>query len=96
MTTKKVQETSTLVKFEEPPATKGGRAESPRNREIAEALRAKPGEWALVAQGEKNDGLAVRIRTGKAKSFSEGVWEATSRFVSDEEGIDIYARFISE
>lgn len=86
---------SELVKFEEPPASKGGRAESPRNREIAEALRAKPGVWAKVESGVTNDGLAVRIRTGKAKSFADGVWEATSRR-NDEDTIDIYARFVGD
>lgn len=95
MATKKVKEVSSLVTFGAPPATKGGRVESPRNREIAEALRSQPGEWALVAPGEKNDGLAVRIRTGKAKSFADGNWEATSRR-NDDDTIDIYARFISE
>lgn len=89
----KVKETSSLVKFAEPPTTRGGRSESPRNREIADALKQNPGAWALVAEGEKNDGLAVRIRTGKAKSFAEGTWEATSR--GKEDGtIDIYARFV--
>lgn len=84
-----------MVKFEEPPTARGGRAESERNKEIAEALRKKPGKWALVAEGEKNDGLAVRIRTGKAKSFAVGTWEATSR--RNEEGtIDIYARFVGD
>lgn len=82
-----------MVKFEEPPTTRGGRAESERNKEIAEALRKKPGKWALVAEGEKNDGLAVRIRTGKAKSFADGVWEATSRR-NEENTIDIYAKFL--
>lgn len=91
----KVKEVSTLVSFEAPPASKGGRAESPRNREIAEALRANPGEWAKVAANEKNDGLAVRIRTGKAKSFAEGIWEATSRR-NDDDTIDIYARFVGD
>lgn len=91
----KVQEESSLVKFEAPPASRGGRAESPRNKQIAEALRDKPGEWALVAEGQKNDGLAVRIRTGKAKSFSTGVWEATSRR-NEENTIDIYARYVGD
>lgn len=91
----KVKEETSLVSFEEPPASTGGRAESPRNREIAEALRAKPGEWAKVESGVKNDGLAVRIRTGKAKSFAQGVWEATSRR-NEQETIDIYARFVGD
>lgn len=94
MVSNKVNEVSSLVKFGTPPATKGGRAESPRNREIAEALRANPGEWALVAEAAKNDGLAVRIRTGKAKSFAEGIWEATSRS-NDDGSVDIYARYVS-
>lgn len=88
-------ESNIEVTFEEPPASKGGRAESPRNREIAEALRKKPGSWALIAKGEKNDGLAVRIRSGKAKSFAEGTWEATSRR-NDDNTIDIYARFVGD
>lgn len=93
MTKKKVVEVSSLVTFAEPPQTRGGRTESPRNREIAEALRANPGEWALVAEGESNDGLATRIRKGTAKSFAEGEWQATSR--SDGNGqVDIYARFM--
>ena len=91
----KVKEVSSLVTFEAPPASKGGRAESPRNREIAEALRSNQGEWAKVAEAEKNDGLAVRIRTGKAKSFAEGIWEATSRR-NDDDTIDIYARFVGD
>lgn len=95
MATKKVKEVSSLVTFEAPPASKGGRAESPRNREIADALRANPGEWAKVAASEKNDGLAVRIRTGKAKSFADGKWEATSRR-NEDDTIDIYARFVGD
>lgn len=90
-----IVETSSLVRFEEPPASKGGRSESPRNREIAEALRSRPGEWALVGENERNDGLAVRIRSGKAKSFAQGTWEAKSRSNSDGT-VNIYARFVSE
>lgn len=91
----KVKEVSSLVTFEEPPASAGGRAESPRNKEIAAALRANPGQWAKVATGEKNDGLAVRIRTGKAKSFADGKWEATSRR-NEDDTIDIWARFLED
>ena len=95
MASNNVNEGSSPIKFVAPPASNGGRAESPRNKEIAAALRSSPGEWALVAEGEKNDGLAVRIRTGKAKSFAKGIWEATSR--GNEDGtVDIYARYISE
>lgn len=81
------------VTFTKPPEPKGGRVESKRNMEIADLLRSKPGEWALIAEGESSDGLAVRIRSGRAKSFAQGVWESASR--KNAEGtIDIYARFV--
>jgi hypothetical protein len=86
---------STNITFGEVPENKGGRAESPRNKEIADVLRSRPGEWALVAQDENNDGLAVRIRRGQAKSFREGIWEATSRRTEDDR-FDIHARYIGE
>ena len=84
-----------MVEFAAPPQAKGGRGESARNKEIAAALKKNPGEWAKVAEGETSDGLAVRIRSGKAKTFSVGKWEATSR--RQEDGtITIYARYVGE
>lgn len=81
--------------FEEPPAQRGGAGESPRNKEIAEALRARPNEWALVGENEKNDGLAARIRSGKAKSFAEGKWQAKTRR-NEDNTVNIWARYVTE
>lgn len=83
------------IQFVDPPATVGGRGESPANKAIAETLKKNPGQWALVAEGVTNDGLAVRIRSGKAKSFAQGEWEATSRG-TEEGAYDIYARYVGE
>lgn len=82
-----------VVEFVEIPPTARGRAESPRNKEIAELLKSNPNMWAKVASDEKNDGLAVRIRTGRAKTFATGKWEAQSRR-NDDGLIDIYARYV--
>lgn len=76
-----------------PPEVKRGRKESEKSREIAELLRKEPGEWFLVAEGEKNDGLAVRIRNGGSPSFRGSLFEARSH--KEEDGtVTIYARFI--
>ena len=90
----KVTENSSLV-WEEPPASRGGRAVSARQLEIAAALREKPGEWAKVASGEKNDGLASSIRRSTGASFRDGVYEARS-VKTGEKQYDIYARFIRD
>lgn len=76
-----------------PPEVKRGRKESEKSREIAELLRSEPGEWFLVAEGEKNDGLAVRIRNGGSPSFRGSLFEARSHKEGDG-SVSIYARFI--
>ena len=78
----------------EPPARRGGRARSERNESIKATLMESPGEWFKIAEGEKNDGLAVGIRTGKAASFREGIWKARS--TKTENGIDVYAMYVGE
>lgn len=88
----KVTETSSLT-WEEPPTARGGRAVSARQQEIAAALKEKPGEWAKVATGETNDGLATSIRKSTGVSFRDGVYEARSVKTGDKQ-YDIFARFI--
>lgn len=91
-TKNKITETSSLV-WEEPPAQRGGRAVSARHQEIAQKLKERPGEWAKVAVGESNDGLATSIRKSVGVSFRDGVYEARS-VKTGEKQYDIYARFI--
>lgn len=89
---KTVTETSALV-WEEPPTTRGGRAASPKQAAIADALKGKPGEWAKVSAGETNDGLASAIRKSTGVAFRDGVYEARSVKTGDK-SYDIFARYI--
>ncbi len=82
-----------IKKADPPSAGKSGRAISPRNEAIREMLMNHPGDWFLVAQGEKHDGLAVAIRRGKGASFREGIWEARVR-AGEHGGKDVYARYV--
>lgn len=91
-TKNKDTENSSLV-WEEPPVKRGGRAISARQKEIAEALQSKPGDWAKVASAQLNDGLASSIRRGTGASFRDGVYEARSVKIG-EKSYDIYARYM--
>jgi hypothetical protein len=65
-----------------------------RHLAIAEALRARPGEWARVER-DGNAGLAHHIRNGKIKPYQPaGVFEATSRRTPA--GVDVWARYVGE
>ncbi|MGW0899742.1 hypothetical protein ACWD0G_22640 [Streptomyces goshikiensis] len=63
----------------------------------ARALRARPGDWALVAErpaiGPASN-LAYRIRTGKLAAFRPaGAFEAHSRSTGDH-GAGVWARYV--
>lgn len=80
------------LKFVAPPeATRGG---GPRkSREIAEALRARPGEWALVAEGV-GPSIAHNIKHGSVSVYQPaGSFEAVSRKGKNGRS-DIYARYV--
>jgi hypothetical protein len=87
------------IAWEEPPAD--GRGQHERIApwpEIADALKARPGEWARVTEGQKATTartLAYRINTGKFVSFRPaGAFEAVSRKQGD--GTFVYARYVGE
>ncbi|MFD9374639.1 hypothetical protein ACFWBH_03700 [Streptomyces sp. NPDC059999] len=63
----------------------------------ARALRARPGDWALVAErpaiGPASN-FAYRIRTGKLAAFRPaGAFEAHARSTGDE-GAGVWARYV--
>ena len=93
MAQKKVKEESSLV-WEEPPASRGGRGVSAYQKQIADELKARPGEWAKVATGKTNDGLASAIRRSTGAAFRDGLYEARSVKVG-EKNFDVYARYVS-
>lgn len=62
---------------------------------VAAALRARPGEWALVASGASSS-LATQIRSGRRVAFGPaGSFEAVSRKRPDGKH-DIYARAVTK
>lgn len=90
----KKNETPTIT-WEEPPPSQRGRKLSPRLAAIADALKARPNEWAKVSEGETNDGLATSIRRGRAVAFRDGKYEARSAKQEDRT-YTIYARYLGE
>lgn len=97
--TKKNEETTTEavateeIVFQDPPATRGGRATSEAHAKIAEILKANVGQWAKVKVNAANDGLASSIRRGTGVAFRDGVYEARS-VKNTEKSYDIFARYI--
>jgi hypothetical protein len=82
---------SGIVQWEAPPPRRGGRVHD--WDAIAKELRARPGEWALVAVCTNQTTAASTaryIRDGKYKPMSAG-FDATSRTVDGE--ARVYARY---
>lgn len=80
----------TDIKWQEPPADarRVGKWEA-----VAEELRARPNEWALVHTGAA---AAVRsIKTGQYRGMTPGDFEAVGRSRPDGK-TDVYARFVGE
>lgn len=84
----------TKLKWEEPsPSRTTNRS---KWREIADQLRERPGEWALVAEGFKYSVYATYINKGRLAPFEpSGSFEGTSRKREDGK-FDIYARFVGD
>lgn len=82
---------STVIRWEKPPAVRSGGYPLGRGKSrwgsVAEELRARPGEWALIVEGPVKgangglaSGLATQIRMGQMVCFSPaGDFDAESR-----------------
>lgn len=92
----------TEIIFEEPPARESGpgmgRAGTGKYAEIAQRLKVRPGEWAIVATFDRRNTahmLAYRIKRGVQYAFRPaGAFEATSRTMDGEHRT--YARYVGE
>jgi hypothetical protein len=85
---------STVVKFGElPPSDRATKRKEDSNQAIADELRARPGEWALVLQADTNVHAwqkASNIKRGILAAFRPfGAFEATTR-----NGLDVWARYV--
>lgn len=81
------------IEFRDPPKTTRNRTRG-KYTAIAEALRAKPGEWAFI--GRMNNGIASAIRKGQLVGFGEGDFEATTRDTDPSGKADVYARYVGQ
>jgi hypothetical protein len=82
-----------LVK-EVPPNIARGRTGGGRYSDIAEKLKADPGEWYRIGENLKTSQLASGINNKKLVDFrtDEGYFEAVSRSVND--GTSVWARYV--
>lgn len=76
------------IKFQELPPN--GRT-SADWADIAEQLRQRPGEWALI--GRRNTTTAFNIRAGKYRAMPSGEFDAVCRNSRGGEA-DIYVRYV--
>jgi len=89
------------INWQAPPATavRPGKRRGGPFAEIAAALRAKPGDWAIVSQSpdvktnEAARNLANRIERGLAKAFA--VEDESGSFEAMSEGTTVWARFVA-
>jgi hypothetical protein len=86
----------TEILFETPPAQRRGTGQrTGKHFEAAEKLRARPGEWGVVAicsTPSSSASLAYLIRRGGLAAYRpKGAFEAVSRTVDDERRV--YARY---
>lgn len=85
------QSNPTGLVWEDPPVA---RTSSTVWTPIADALRARPGQWAMVAE-DATPGTANNISSGGIKAFRDGDFEASARSIEGRPGrAKIYARYV--
>jgi len=88
------------IRFEPLPerASKKGNNQSGDSARIADALRGRPGEWAVIKVYESKQhssarGYSARVVGGKTKAYEPaGHFEAATRLIDGE--IRVYARYV--
>lgn len=81
------------IVWEEP---SGGRAGRPNRKDwsaIAEALRANPGNWAVI-DTDISSSSASNYRSGSNRSFPKGDFEFTIRGARNGRAEKLYARYV--
>ncbi len=79
---------------DELPQPKGGRGANQLYEAFAEALKQRPGQWALFPVEHKDKTAAAsrasNIKHGKYKSFPAGQFAASVR------GLQVFARYVAD
>jgi hypothetical protein len=86
---------ATVVQWEDPPPAghRRGRRKQVNHGEIAETLRARPGEWAVIPVA--TTGLAGQIARGDLRAYRPArSFQAVRRDADGE--IRIYVRFVGQ
>ena len=83
----------TALQWEEPPAHRYGWVPRQNWALIAEQLRSRPGEWAVI-DTDLPATLAVGMRKGRNKSFPLGQFEFRNVGVKGGRAAKLYARYI--
>jgi hypothetical protein len=92
-------EPAAVIRWEEPPPGRPAGRETgngnSRWNAVAAELRAHPGRWALIREGESGSGLATHIRQGHIACFTPaGDFDAVSR---QARGVNrVYARYVGD
>lgn len=93
-------EPARIIRWADPPPTslRGERTTAPWSRynDLADELRARPGEWAVIAEfNGRHTGLATHVRMGSIACFTPaGDFDAVSRQVGKYTAI--YARYVGD
>lgn len=86
---------SAVIRWEAPPAERVRPRRIAEWDAVADDLRARPSEWALIATGAQHTGTAGQINAGRIVCFAPaGSFEAQRQLVDDE--IRVYARYVGE
>lgn len=92
-------EQARIIRWEDPPRArgKGEHAAFSRYAGVANEMRSRPGEWAVIQErpGPTGSGLATHIRMGQMYCFTPaGDFDACTRQVN---GIaTVYARYVGD
>lgn len=90
-----------IVRWEEPPKEHGNKRPGPPSRyqPIADALRARPGQWAVVLDGKSPGsagGFAYRIRNGVGPFAPAKHFDAKVVGPAGGSSSKVYARYVGE
>ncbi len=90
-----------VIRWEEPPKAHGNAKPKPPSKyqPVADALRARPGEWALIAEGKlpgTAGTLAGRVRAGVGPWAPPRSFESKAVGPASGSSSKVYARFVGE